>query len=116
MTVVGNVDPVSDAAASFQVPGQVATMTVTPGQQVTAGQSLGTLQTTALSETVSSDESTLAADQAKLVEDEENESSASSGTRRRLPPRRGRRRRVPPRRRPPPRRHPPVRAVVRTPR
>jgi multidrug efflux pump subunit AcrA (membrane-fusion protein) len=80
MTVVGNVDPVSDAAASFQVAGQVATMTVTPGQQVTAGQSLGTLQTTALSETVSSDESTLAADQAKLVEDEENESSAASAT------------------------------------
>ncbi len=80
MTVVGNVDPVSDAAASFQVAGQVATMTVTPGQQVTAGQSLGTLQTTALSETVSSDESTLDADQAKLVEDEENESSAASAT------------------------------------
>ena len=50
MTVVGNVDPVSDAAASFQVSGQVATVAVTPGQQVTAGQTLGTLQTTALSE------------------------------------------------------------------
>jgi trimeric autotransporter adhesin len=80
MTVVGNVDPVSDAAASFQVAGQVATVGVTPGQQVTAGQTLGTLQTTALSETVSSDESTLAADQAKLVEDEENESASSSST------------------------------------
>ncbi len=80
MTVVGNVDPVSDAAASFQVAGQVATVAVTPGQQVTAGQTLGTLQTTALSEAVSSAESTLAADQAKLVEDEENESASSSAT------------------------------------
>ena len=80
MTLVGNVDPVSDAAASFQVAGQVASVGVTPGQQVTAGQTLGTLQTTALSETVSSDESTLAADQAKLVEDEENESASSSSS------------------------------------
>ena len=58
MAVVGNVEPVSDAAASFQVGGQVATVTVTPGQQVTAGQTLGTLDTTALSETVSSAQST----------------------------------------------------------
>ena len=118
MTVVGNVDPVSDAAASFQVAGQVATMTVTPGQQVTAGQTLGTLQTTALSEAVSSAESTLAADQAKLVEDEENQSSASSGTKTPVPPPlRRRRRRVPPRRRPP-RRRPPTHATAaaRTPR
>ncbi len=78
LSVVGNVDPVSDAAASFQVSGQVATMTVTPGQQVTAGQTLGTLQTTALSEAVSSAESTLAADQAKLGEDEANESASSA--------------------------------------
>ncbi len=80
MTVVGNVDPVSDAAASFQVAGQVATMTVTPGQQVSAGQTLGTLETTALSEAVSSAESTVAADQAKLVEDEVNESAASASS------------------------------------
>ncbi len=80
MTVVGNVDPVSDAAASFQVAGQVATVAVTPGQQVTAGQTLGTLQTTALSEAVSSAESSLAADQAKLVEDEENQSSSAASS------------------------------------
>ena len=56
--------------------GQVATVTVTPGQVVTAGQTLGTLDTTALSETVSSAQSTVAADEAKLVEDEESESSS----------------------------------------
>jgi multidrug efflux pump subunit AcrA (membrane-fusion protein) len=80
LTVVGNVDPVSDAAASFQVGGKVTSVTVTPGQKVTAGQTLGTLDTTALSETVSSDQSTLNADEAKLVEDEESQSSAASSS------------------------------------
>jgi HlyD family secretion protein len=82
LTVVGTVEPVSDAAASFQVGGQVAAVTVSPGQQVTAGETLGTLNTTSLSESVSSAQSTLSADEAKLAEDEANESSstgASSG-------------------------------------
>ncbi len=73
LTVVGTVEPVSDAAASFQVGGQVATLTATPGEQVTAGESLGTLATTALSDSVSSAESTVTADEAKLVEDEDSE-------------------------------------------
>jgi multidrug efflux pump subunit AcrA (membrane-fusion protein) len=80
LTVVGNVEPVSDAAASFQVAGQVTTLTATPGQQVTAGQSLGTLGTTALSESVSSDESTVNADEAKLVEDEESQTNPASSS------------------------------------
>ena len=80
LTVVGNVEPVSDAAAAFQVAGQVATVTATPGQQVTAGQSLGTLDTTALSESVSSAQSSLSADEAKLVEDEESQATAASGS------------------------------------
>ena len=80
LTVVGNVEPVNDVAPSFQVAGQVATVTVAPGQAVTAGQTLATLDTTALSETVSSDQSALNADQAKLVEDEENESAASAAS------------------------------------
>jgi multidrug efflux pump subunit AcrA (membrane-fusion protein) len=78
--VVGNVEPVSDAAASFQVAGQVATVTVTPGQVVTASQTLGTLDTTALNESVSSARSTVAADQAKLLEDEESQTSSSSAS------------------------------------
>jgi multidrug efflux pump subunit AcrA (membrane-fusion protein) len=78
LTVVGTVEPISDAAPSFQVGGQVTSVTATPGQQVTAGQTLATLDTSALSDTVSSDESTLNADEAKLVEDEESESSAAS--------------------------------------
>ncbi len=76
LTVVGNVEPVSDAAPSFQVAGKVATVNVTPGAQVTAGETLGTLDTTALSETVSSAQSTLNSDEAKLAEDEANESAS----------------------------------------
>ena len=78
LDVVGDVEPVSDAASSFQVAGQVASISVAPGQVVTAGQTLGTLDTTALSESVSSAQSTVAADEAKLVEDEESETSSSA--------------------------------------
>ena len=80
LDVVGTVDPVADASAAFQVEGQVATITVTPGQAVTAGQTLGTLETTALSESVSSAQSTVAADEAKLVEDEESQATSTTTT------------------------------------
>ena len=80
LDVVGTVDPVADASAAFQVEGQVATVSVAPGQVVTAGQTLGTLDTTALTESVSSAQSTLEADEAKLVEDEESESSSTTTT------------------------------------
>jgi trimeric autotransporter adhesin len=80
LTVVGNVEPVSQATPSFQVEGQVATVSVSPGQSVTTGQTLGTLDTTALSEAVSSAQSTVQADEAKLTEDESAESTSSSTT------------------------------------
>ncbi len=80
LTVVGNVEPVSQAAASFQVGGPVATVAVVPGQTVTVGQTLGTLDTTALSEALSSAQSTVQADEAKLTEDEEAQSSAATTT------------------------------------
>ena len=80
MTIVGTVQPVSDASASFQVAGKVATVAATVGEQVTAGQSLGTLDATALSEAVSSAQSTLNADEAKLVQDENSQSSSASNS------------------------------------
>jgi multidrug efflux pump subunit AcrA (membrane-fusion protein) len=80
LTVVGSVAPVSQAAAAFQVGGKVTTIWVTPGQLVTAGETIGTLDTTALSETVSSDESALSADEAKLAEDEANQSGTGSSS------------------------------------
>ena len=80
MTVVGTVQPVNDASASFQVAGQVATVSATVGQTVTAGQSLGTLDTTSLSESVSSAQSTLNSDEAKLAQDETSQSASTSAT------------------------------------
>ncbi len=80
MTVVGTVEPVNDASASFQVAGKVATVSATVGQQVTAGESLGTLDTTALSESVSSAQSTLNANEAKLAEDESSQASTTAQT------------------------------------
>ena len=80
LTVVGSVEPVNQATASFQVGGQVATVAVTAGQKITVGQTLGTLDTTALSEAVSSAQSTVQADEAKLTEDEEAQSSSATTT------------------------------------
>jgi HlyD family secretion protein len=80
LTVVGSVAPVSQAAPAFQVSGKVTSVSVTPGSQVTAGQTLGTLDTTALSETVASDQSALNADEAKLAEDEANQSASAASS------------------------------------
>ncbi|HEX3333892.1 MAG TPA: efflux RND transporter periplasmic adaptor subunit [Acidimicrobiales bacterium] len=80
LAVVGSVDPVSAASASFQVGGQVASLWVAPGQQVTAGETLSTLNTTALSESVSSAESSLNADEAKLAEDEANQTGSTGNS------------------------------------
>ena len=68
LTVVGTVEPVNNASVAFQVAGQVAAVTAAAGQQVTAGQTLATLDTTALTESVSSDQSSLSSDEAKLIE------------------------------------------------
>lgn len=78
LTVVGTVEPVSDASAAFQVSGKVATVTAAVGQQVSAGQSLATLGTTALSETVSADGLTVTADQAKLAQDEASQTAPAA--------------------------------------
>jgi len=80
LTIVGTVQPVNDASASFQVAGQVATVSATVGERVTAGQSLGTLDTTSLSETVSSAQSTLNSDEAKLAQDESSQSASTPST------------------------------------
>jgi HlyD family secretion protein len=80
LTVVGSVAPVTDAAPSFQVGGRVSNVAVSPGESVTAGETLASLDTTALSESVSSAQSTLNADEAKLAEDEASQSAGSSSS------------------------------------
>ncbi len=56
----------------------MASVAVSVGQQVTAGQTLGTLDATALNESVSSAQSTVNADTAKLAEDEAAQTSTAS--------------------------------------
>jgi HlyD family secretion protein len=73
--VVGTIEPVDDASASFQVGGKVASVNVAAGDQVTAGETLASLDTTSLSESVSSAELSLQSDDAKLTEDEDSETS-----------------------------------------
>ena len=78
MDVVGTLEPVNQAAPAFAVSGQVTTVSAAAGQSVTAGQTLATLATTALSQSVSSAQSSLAADEAQLTEDEEAETSSAA--------------------------------------
>ncbi|CAN5217606.1 N/A [soil metagenome] len=55
ITASGSVAPVSEATASFAVSGTIASVNVSLGQSVTAGQVLGTLQTAPLQQTVNND-------------------------------------------------------------
>ena len=79
LDVVGTVEPVNDASASFQVAGKVATVSAAVGDAVTAGQTLATLDPTALGES-SSAQSSLSSDQAKLTADENGQTSSSAST------------------------------------
>lgn len=80
LDVVGTVEPVNDASAAFQVAGKVASVSATVGEQVTAGQSLASLDPTALNESVSSAQSTLDSDNAQLTEDEDSQTASSTTT------------------------------------
>ena len=91
LDVVGTVEPVNDASASFQVAGKVATVTAAVGDTVTAGQTLASLDPTALGQSVSSAQSSLSADEAKLTADKNGQTSSAVTPR----PRRPRRRRQP---------------------
>jgi trimeric autotransporter adhesin len=80
VAISGTVEPVNQAAAAFQVGGTVSSVKVTPGQHVSAGQTLATLDPTSLQEQVSLAEASLSSAQAKLSEDESGESSTSAQT------------------------------------
>ena len=76
----GTLEPVSQAKLAFQVNGQVSTVNVSVGQQVTAGQVLATLDTTSLEAAVTSAQSSVTSDEQKLSSDEASESSSSSSS------------------------------------
>jgi macrolide-specific efflux system membrane fusion protein len=72
----GTVEPASQANLDFAVSGRVNGVAVTPGQTVTAGQELATLDDSTLAATLSQAQATLANDQAQLSTDEGNGASA----------------------------------------
>ena len=74
----GTIQPVSNATLTFPVSGQVSSIPVQVGQQVTAGQTLAQLDTTSLAGQVSSAQSTLATAQARLAADQSGQSSAAA--------------------------------------
>lgn len=76
LVTTGTVQPISQATLSFPLSGQVATVAVQVGQQVTAGQTLASLDTTGLSAQVSAAQSTLAGAQAKLAADQASQTAA----------------------------------------
>ncbi|MFC0439498.1 efflux RND transporter periplasmic adaptor subunit [Kutzneria buriramensis] len=75
---IGTVQPVSEATVSFPVSGQVASVAVKQGDQVTSGQVLASLNTTTLAGQVSTAQSTLATAQAKLASDQNSQTSAAT--------------------------------------
>lgn len=75
----GTTQPVQQATASFQVGGTITAVKVAPGQRVSAGQMLATLDSTALQEQVSVAQTNLAAAQAVLAENEAGEAAGTTG-------------------------------------
>ena len=80
ITVSGTVQPVNEAQTSFQVSGTVTAVDVSVGQQVSAGQTLATLDTTSLQEQVSLAQATLATAQARLNQDEAGQAATPAQT------------------------------------
>ena len=74
----GTIVPIHQAAVAFPVSGTIATVPVTLGQQVTAGQTLATIEVSSLQAKLDAAESTLATAQAKLVTDTAAEASGTS--------------------------------------
>ncbi|WAL65026.1 HlyD family efflux transporter periplasmic adaptor subunit [Amycolatopsis cynarae] len=77
LDTTGTIQAVDQATVSFPVSGQVASVGVTAGQQVTTGQTLARLDTTALSSQLASAQSTLATAQARLAADQSGQGTAA---------------------------------------
>ncbi|KAA9153703.1 biotin/lipoyl-binding protein [Amycolatopsis acidicola] len=73
----GTIEPAQRSDLNFGVSGQVTAVEVTVGQQVSAGQSLATVQSASLSASVAQAKSSLASDQAKLSSDQSGSASSA---------------------------------------
>jgi multidrug efflux pump subunit AcrA (membrane-fusion protein) len=70
VSATGTIAPANQANESFAQSGRVTAVDVSSGQQVTAGQTLATIDPTALSASLAESEATLATDQSKLESDQ----------------------------------------------
>jgi RND family efflux transporter MFP subunit len=70
LTSTGTIEPINQAAVNFPVSGRVASVSVTAGQQVTAGQPLAALNTTGLTAQLATDQAAVATAEARLSTDE----------------------------------------------
>ncbi|GAB1508710.1 efflux RND transporter periplasmic adaptor subunit [Actinophytocola sp. KF-1] len=77
VTVTGTVDHVNRADVAFGTDGTVKTLAVSPGDEVTAGQELGTLDTTDLQAAVDRASAQVTAAEAALAEDEAAQEEAA---------------------------------------
>lgn len=80
LDATGAIQPVSQATVTFPISGQVSSVPVQQGQQVTAGQALAQLDTTSLETQLANAQSTLASAQARLASDQSGQVSAASGS------------------------------------
>ena len=80
LSEVGTITPVQQADLTFAVAGKVGTVDVTVGQQVTAGQTVATLDTTSLQSAVVTAQANLASAQATLASDETTQADGSTTT------------------------------------
>jgi HlyD family secretion protein len=78
LDTTGTIGSVNEATLSFPTTGQVSAVNVAVGQQVTAGQTLATLNTTSLESQVASAQSALASAQARLAADQAGQTSSSA--------------------------------------
>jgi HlyD family secretion protein len=78
LDTTGTIQSVNEATLSFPTTGQVSAVKVAVGQQVTAGQTLASLDTTSLASQVSSAQSALASAQARLAADQTGQASSST--------------------------------------
>lgn len=80
LPVTGVLEPVDQTTAAFQVAGTVATVPVTEGQEVTAGQTIASLDPTLLQQQVTAAQAALTAAQAKLTADESGQSTSATAS------------------------------------
>ncbi|HEY1572762.1 MAG TPA: HlyD family efflux transporter periplasmic adaptor subunit [Pseudonocardiaceae bacterium] len=73
----GTIQPVAQATVLFPTSGQVASVGVRVGQQVTEGQTLAHLNTTSLDATVSRDRQSVASAQVRLADDQDSQTSVT---------------------------------------